>query len=106
MALGQVYTFGPTFRAENSNTSATWRSLDDRTGGGLLDLASNMKLAEIASIHPRYVVASCDEDLEFLENRRFKLRNSCRRTNATMRRCAPCRQSWIRHSSTSLHRGH
>ena len=26
MALGQVYTFGPTFRAENSNTSATWRS--------------------------------------------------------------------------------
>ena len=67
------------------------------------DLASNMKLAEdcLKSIL-RYVLASCDEDLEFLENRRFKLRNSCRRTNATMRRCAlGCRQLWIRHSSTS-----
>ena len=26
MALGAIYTFGPTFRAENSNTRATWRS--------------------------------------------------------------------------------
>ena len=35
--LGKVYTFGPTFRAENSNTSrAPGRILDGRTGNGLL----------------------------------------------------------------------
>ena len=37
MAFGDVYTFGPTFRAENSNTAAPRRRvLDDRAGDGLL----------------------------------------------------------------------
>ena len=35
MAFGDVYTFGPTFRAENSNTQRR-RVLDDRAGDGLL----------------------------------------------------------------------
>ena len=71
MALGQVYTFGPTFRAENSNTSrhlAEFWMIEPEVA--FADLASNMKLAEdcLKSIL-RDVLASCDEDLEFLENR-------------------------------------
>ena len=42
MALGKVYTFGPTFRAENSNTSGTCRVLDDRTRVAFNDLTDNM----------------------------------------------------------------
>ena len=47
MALGQVYTFGPTFRAENSNTSrhlAEFWMIEPEVA--FADLASNMKLAE------------------------------------------------------------
>ena len=74
MALGQVYTFGPTFRAENSNTSrhlAEFWMIEPEVA--FADLASNMKLAEdcLKSIL-RYVLASCDEDLEFLENREIQ----------------------------------
>ena len=74
MALGQVYTFGPTFRAENSNTSrhlAEFWMIEPEVA--FADLASNMKLAEdcLKSIL-RYVLASCDEDLEFLENREMQ----------------------------------
>ena len=72
------------------------------------DLASNMKLAEdcLKSIL-RYVLASCDEDLEFLENREIKPRNSCRRTNATMRRCALVAGSrGYAIPARHLHRGH
>ena len=37
MALGKIYTFGPTFRAENSNYDPAFVGiLDDRTGGGFL----------------------------------------------------------------------
>ncbi len=36
-AFGDIYTFGPTFRAENSNTRKTsCRILDDRTRNGFL----------------------------------------------------------------------
>ena len=74
MALGQVYTFGPTFRAENSNTSrhlAEFWMIEPEVA--FADLSSNMKLAEdcLKSIL-RYVLASCDEDLEFLENREIQ----------------------------------
>ena len=74
MALGQVYTFGPTFRAENSNTSrhlAEFWMIEPEVA--FADLASNMKLAEdcLKSIL-RDVLASCDEDLEFLENREIQ----------------------------------
>ena len=74
MALGQVYTFGPTFRAENSNTSrhlAEFWMIEPEVA--FADLASNMKLAEdcLKSIL-RDVLSSCDEDLEFLENREIQ----------------------------------
>lgn len=74
MALGQVYTFGPTFRAENSNTS---RHLSEfwmiEPEVAFADLADNMKLAEncLKSILSD-VLAGCDEDLEFLENRELQ----------------------------------
>lgn len=71
MALGQVYTFGPTFRAENSNTSrhlAEFWMIEPEVA--FADLASNMALAEacLKSVL-RDVLSQCDEDLAFLENR-------------------------------------
>ena len=74
MALGQVYTFGPTFRAENSNTSrhlAEFWMIEPEVAFG--DLSSNMKLAEgcLKSIL-RDVLTCCDEDLQFLEDREIQ----------------------------------
>ncbi len=71
MALGKVYTFGPTFRAENSNTSrhlAEFWMIEPEMA--FYDLDANMDLAEefIQEVL-RYVLDHCREDLEFLENR-------------------------------------
>jgi len=71
MALGKVYTFGPTFRAENSNTSrhlAEFWMIEPEVAFN--DLAANMDLAEdfIKSII-RYVLEHCKDDLQFLEGR-------------------------------------
>ena len=71
MGLGQVYTFGPTFRAENSNTSrhlAEFWMIEPEVA--FCDLAGNMDLAEdFIKYVIGYVLENCDEDLEFLENR-------------------------------------
>src|SRR6056297_917794 len=71
MALGKVYTFGPTFRAENSNTSrhlAEFWMIEPEMA--FFDLNDNMDLAEdfIKNVI-RYVLENCSEDLEFLEQR-------------------------------------
>lgn len=71
MALGKVYTFGPTFRAENSNTSrhlAEFWMIEPEMA--FYDLDANMDLAEdfIKSVLG-YVLENCHEDLLFLENR-------------------------------------
>lgn len=71
MALGKVYTFGPTFRAENSNTSrhlAEFWMIEPEVAFN--DLDANMDLAEdfIKSII-QYVLDHCKDDLEFLESR-------------------------------------
>ena len=71
MGLGKVYTFGPTFRAENSNTSrhlAEFWMIEPEMA--FYDLHDNMDLAEdfIKDVL-RYVVSNCQEDLEFLEKR-------------------------------------
>ncbi len=71
MALGKVYTFGPTFRAENSNTSrhlAEFWMIEPEMA--FYDLDANMDLAEdfIKSILG-YILENCGEDLEFLEKR-------------------------------------
>ena len=71
MALGQVYTFGPTFRAENSNTSrhlAEFWMIEPEVAFN--DLADNMDLAEdFIKFVIRYTVDKCADDLKFLEQR-------------------------------------
>jgi len=71
MGLGKVYTFGPTFRAENSNTSrhlAEFWMIEPEMA--FFDLNDNMDLAEdfIKGVL-RYILEHCQEDLEFLEKR-------------------------------------
>ena len=71
MALGKVYTFGPTFRAENSNTSrhlAEFWMIEPEMA--FFDLNDNMDLAEdfIKSVIS-YVLENCKEDLAFLDQR-------------------------------------
>ncbi|MCW5516292.1 asparagine--tRNA ligase [Muriicola sp. Z0-33] len=71
MGLGKVYTFGPTFRAENSNTSrhlAEFWMIEPEVA--FADLDDNMDLAEdfIKSII-NYILKNCEEDLSFLEKR-------------------------------------
>ncbi len=71
MGLGKVYTFGPTFRAENSNTSrhlAEFWMIEPEMA--FFDLDANMDLAEdfIKSVIS-YVLKNCGDDLEFLEKR-------------------------------------
>ncbi|MCB0446700.1 MAG: asparagine--tRNA ligase [Gelidibacter sp.] len=71
MSLGKVYTFGPTFRAENSNTSrhlAEFWMIEPEVA--FMDLAGNMDLAEdfMKSVL-KYALEHNREDLEFLEQR-------------------------------------
>jgi len=71
MALGKVYTFGPTFRAENSNTSrhlAEFWMIEPEMA--FYDLDANMDLAEdfIKNVIG-YVLENCADDLQFLEKR-------------------------------------
>ena len=71
MGLGKVYTFGPTFRAENSNTSrhlAEFWMIEPEVAFN--DLDANMDLAEdfIKDVI-NYTLENCKEDLEFLEQR-------------------------------------
>ncbi|WP_034042828.1 asparagine--tRNA ligase [Wocania ichthyoenteri] len=73
MSLGKVYTFGPTFRAENSNTSrhlAEFWMIEPEVA--FMDLAGNMDLAEdfMKSVIS-YVLENNREDLEFLDKRLF-----------------------------------
>lgn len=71
MALGQVYTFGPTFRAENSNTSrhlAEFWMIEPEVAFN--DLAANMDLAEdFIKYVIKYATENCADDLQFLEQR-------------------------------------
>ena len=71
LALGQVYTFGPTFRAENSNTS---RHLSEfwmiEPEIAFADLEENMDLAEeFLKYCIQYCITNCADDLRFLDNR-------------------------------------
>ena len=71
MGLGKVYTFGPTFRAENSNTS---RHLSEfwmvEPEMAFFDLNDNMELAEefIKDVL-KNVLEECEDDLMFLNQR-------------------------------------
>jgi asparaginyl-tRNA synthetase len=71
LALGQVYTFGPTFRAENSNTSrhlAEFWMIEPEAA--FHDLTDNMDLTEdFLKFICRYVLENCADDLDFLNTR-------------------------------------
>jgi asparaginyl-tRNA synthetase len=71
MAFSNVYTFGPTFRAENSNTSrhlAEFWMVEPEMA--FCDLDGNMDLAEAFLKHVfQYVLDKCPEDMEFFNQR-------------------------------------
>lgn len=71
MALGQIYTFGPTFRAENSNTTrhlAEFWMIEPEIA--FADLENNMQLAEdMMKYIISYAKEHCKEELEFLNQR-------------------------------------
>jgi len=87
LAMGEIYTFGPTFRAENSNTPrhlAEFWMIEPEMA--FYDLNDNMDLAEdFLKYLINYALENCREDLEFLnsiidkgllERLRFVLDNS------------------------------
>lgn len=68
LALGRIYTFGPTFRAENSNTarhaSEFWMIEPE---AAFFELEDDMELAEdFIKYLIRYALENCAEDLEFM----------------------------------------
>jgi len=74
LALSDVYTFGPTFRAENSNTSrhlAEFWMIEPECA--FADLKDNMDLAEdLLKYVIRYCLDKHEDDLQFLEDRLTK----------------------------------
>src|SRR5665811_2067858 len=71
MALADIYTFGPTFRAENSNTTrhlAEFWMIEPEMA--FYELQDNMDLAEdfLKSLI-KYALENCMDDLEFLSKR-------------------------------------
>ncbi len=71
MALGEIYTFGPTFRAENSNTTrhlAEFWMIEPEVAFN--DLNDNMNLAEdLLKYVIKHAMDTCEDELEFLKNR-------------------------------------
>jgi asparaginyl-tRNA synthetase len=71
MAFSNVYTFGPTFRAENSNTSrhlAEFWMIEPEMA--FCDLDGDVDLAEAFLKHIfKYVMETCPEDMEFFNQR-------------------------------------
>jgi asparaginyl-tRNA synthetase len=71
MALGEIYTFGPTFRAENSNTTrhlAEFWMIEPEVA--FADLNENMQLAEdLLKYVINHALTHCKDELEFLKTR-------------------------------------
>lgn len=71
MGLGRIYTFGPTFRAENSNTTrhlAEFWMIEPEVAFN--NLEDNIDLAEdFLKFVINYVLDNCKDDLEFLDKR-------------------------------------
>jgi len=71
LALGDIYTFGPTFRAENSNTTrhlAEFWMIEPEMA--FYDINDNMQLAqEFLQYLVKYALENCMDDLEFLNKR-------------------------------------
>ncbi|MFZ4863528.1 asparagine--tRNA ligase [Sphingobacterium sp. Mn56C] len=71
LAFGNIYTFGPTFRAENSNTTrhlAEFWMIEPEMA--FYELEDNMNLAEeLLKYVIKYALETCPEEIEFLKNR-------------------------------------
>jgi asparaginyl-tRNA synthetase len=71
LALGDIYTFGPTFRAENSNTTrhlAEFWMIEPEMA--FYDINDNMQLAQnFLQYLAKYALDNCKEDLDFLDKR-------------------------------------
>ena len=74
LALGKVYTFGPTFRAENSNTTrhlAEFWMIEPETA--FADINQDINLGEdFLKYLINYGLEHCQEDLQFLSDRGVK----------------------------------
>jgi asparaginyl-tRNA synthetase len=74
MSLGQIYTFGPTFRAENSNTArhlAEFWMIEPEVA--FMELPENMILAEeLLKYVINFALENCKHDLDFLNQRLLK----------------------------------
>lgn len=70
LAFGKVYTFGPTFRAENSNTArhaAEFWMIEPEIA--FADLADDMQLAhDLIKYVIRYVLDNCADDMKFFND--------------------------------------
>ncbi len=68
LSMGQIYTFGPTFRAENSNTPrhlAEFWMIEPEAA--FYELEDNMEMAEeFLKYLINYALENCREDLEFM----------------------------------------
>jgi asparaginyl-tRNA synthetase len=71
LALSETYTFGPTFRAENSNTTrhlAEFWMIEPEMA--FYDISDNMNLAtDLLQYLVKYALDNCSEDLDFLNKR-------------------------------------
>jgi asparaginyl-tRNA synthetase len=71
LALSEIYTFGPTFRAENSNTTrhlAEFWMIEPEMA--FYDINDNMNLAqEFLQYLCKYALENCQDDLQFLDKR-------------------------------------
>ena len=74
LALGKVYTFGPTFRAENSNTTrhlAEFWMIEPEIA--FADIKDDIDLGEdFLKYLINYALATCKEDLQFLNDRAIR----------------------------------
>ncbi len=74
LALSKIYTFGPTFRAENSNTTrhlAEFWMIEPEMA--FYELKDNMDLAEkFVKYVIGYAIENCKDDLDFLEKRQLE----------------------------------
>ena len=83
-ALGEVYTFGPTFRAENSNTTrhlAEFWMIEPEMA--FYDIHDNMNLAEnFLKYVIKYILENCPDDVTFLAER-LKKEDEGKKANIT-----------------------
>ena len=100
LALGDVYTFGPTFRAENSNTSrhvAEFWMVEPEMA--FCDLTGNMDLGEeMIKTLTAYIIETCADDLELFANWVDKTLMATLDSICAARVCAPALRRGDRHS--------